>query len=412
MGNGNYPYLIDEVINASRGHYVALAEHLMGGYLKNALAHLGRHVPDPWKGGHAKDGFRLDAQFNETGKCFFNNNVWGHKSPMINFMQLCVYSGCVPSTGKYLEMVGQFLGLQRHDGKKGSKPLTEKELAEIRRKAEEQRLRFEKEQYEQLVKESQYNREKNVELWKDTIPLFIDGKPNPEAEEAFKYFDARGLGALREHPDALTPIRFCKALTYLEDNGSEYGKFPALVSKVQSSDGTGVTLHRTYICNGKKAPVEKPKKMTPADRRIKSQCRFIQIGGDVTDGILGIAEGIETALSCYLATGIPTYSAVCAQNLKTFEVPEDVHSVIVFADKDKSGTGEEAALALKEKLKKDGVLCTIVMPKPELPNGSKGIDWNDEYIRAGSNAFPKRSDIRKWIFARIRKAVALAMQPR
>ncbi|HAR79958.1 MAG TPA: hypothetical protein DCR21_03920 [Succinivibrionaceae bacterium] len=407
MGN-NYPYLIDEVINASRGHYVALAQHFMGQILAPALSHLGRHVPDPWRGGHAKDGFRLDAQFNETGKTFFNQNVWGHKSPMINFMQLCVYTGVAPSAGKYLEMVGEFLGLPRHDGKKGSKPLTEAEMAAIRQKAEEQRIAFEKAHYEQVLKESKLNREHNLTLWRQTIPLFIDGKPNPEAEEAFRYFDGRGLSKIRDYPEAFKVIRFHKSLKYLEDNGEEFGVFPALVTKVQSPDGTGVSLHRTYLFNGKKAPVDKPKKMTPADRTVPSACRYIQIGGDVTDGILGIAEGIETAISCFLATGIPTYSSVCAQNLKTFEAPANVHTVIVFADKDKSKTGEEAANVLKANMAKQGVICTVVLPKPDIPANSKGIDWNDEYRRAGEKAFPPRANILNWVYQRLRLMVKTA----
>ncbi|CNI82916.1 Uncharacterized protein conserved in bacteria [Yersinia pekkanenii] len=59
---------------------------------------------------------------------------------------------------------------------------------------------------------------------------------------------------------------------------------------------------------------------------------------------LGIAEGIETALSCYQVYGINTWSVINAGFMEKFRVPAGVKHLIIFADMDKhSATGQAAA---------------------------------------------------------------------
>ena len=73
--------------------------------------------------------------------------------------------------------------------------------------------------------------------------------------------------------------------------------------------------------------------------------------------VMGVAEGIETALSCFVASGcrLPVWSCVCANELRNFIPPRGVTDVVIFADRDCSGTGYRAAIDLKERLLATGV---------------------------------------------------------
>ncbi|MBO0217089.1 DNA primase, partial [Vibrio sp. Vb2880] len=85
--------------------------------------------------------------------------------------------------------------------------------------------------------------------------------------------------------------------------------------------GNLVTLHRTYLTkSGKKAKVECAKKMMPVPDGLSVTGGAVRLGMP-TEGVLGLAEGLETALSGFRATHIPTWSTVNATLLENFEVP-------------------------------------------------------------------------------------------
>lgn len=67
-------------------------------------------------------------------------------------------------------------------------------------------------------------------------------------------------------------------------------------------------------------------------------------------GLIGVAEGIETALSVRAATGLTCWSTVSAYGMSVFEPPEGVKIVLIWADKDRSETGAKAAKALMRRL--------------------------------------------------------------
>lgn len=381
----------DHVFAACRGRYVELLSHFFPGVTDLAVRKIGRGVPDPWRGSK-RDGFRLKRDFNESGLMFFNQNIWGVPNPCINFYKLMLLTGKARSAHDFFEVVGRYLGLPEYAGRE----LTSADRAEIARQQEEAARRqaaYRREAERRELEESARAREQNKALWAATVPLFKDGRPNPEAREVWMYFRVRGLAALaKADPKDLRSIRCAKALAYTD--GKEKKSFAAMVCHVQNGDGAGVALHRTWLLNGAKAPVESPKKLTHADHRLANKSRFIRIG-NVAEGVCGVAEGVETALSCFLATGIPVYSAVCSTLLKEFEPPAGTHTVVVFADKDASRTGGLAAAALKARLEPEGYQVFVVMPKSPIPQGSKGVDWNDELRAKGAKAFPTHEAILK-----------------
>jgi putative DNA primase/helicase len=89
---------------------------------------------------------------------------------------------------------------------------------------------------------------------------------------------------------------------------------------------------------------------------------------DVTDG-LGIAEGIETALTIVCAGWRPVWACGSAGAIEKFPILPGIESLTIFADADRAGMA--AATACQTRWVKAGFECRILAP-PEL-----GADWND-----------------------------------
>jgi putative DNA primase/helicase len=86
---------------------------------------------------------------------------------------------------------------------------------------------------------------------------------------------------------------------------------------------------------------------------------------------MGIAEGIETALSAHLLYDVPVWSALSAGGLTAFEPPSTCKSLLIFGDADGSYTGQASAYALAHKLAAKGLNVDVRLP-PEV-----GCDFND-----------------------------------
>jgi putative DNA primase/helicase len=174
-------------------------------------------------------------------------------------------------------------------------------------------------------------------------------------------------------------VRFHPALGYWTKNDRNEielaGRYPAMVALVTDAEGEPVTVHRTYLTpDGRKAPVSNPKKLMgyPGHRLVGGAIRLFAPGP-----VLGVAEGIETALAVRLRTGMPVWSAVSANLLERVEPPAETSLVVVWADRDQSGTGETAAMSLSDRLSRRGVSVAVHLPPGPIPAGAKGIDWAD-----------------------------------
>jgi putative DNA primase/helicase len=190
------------------------------------------------------------------------------------------------------------------------------------------------------------------------------------------YLSRRGLSSARLDGEV---VRFHPALCYWRRNDRNetelVGRFPAMVAMVTGADGMPVTVHRTYLtADGRKAPVLEPKKLMgyPGQRLVCGAIRLAAAGP-----VLGVAEGIETALAVHLRTGMPVWSAISAGLLARLEPPAGTSLVVVWADRDRSGTGEAAALTLLVRLLKSRISVAVHLPPGPIPAGAKGIDWAD-----------------------------------
>ena len=187
--------------------------------------------------------------------------------------------------------------------------------------------------------------EKLRRVWSESKPLMM-------GDEAMRYLAGRGL--MLNHPPA--GLRLHPALPYYEGT-LLVGKFPAMIARVVGTDGAGLTLHRTYLKDGHKAPVESAKKLMPGKPISGGAVRLSR-----TRPCLGIAEGVETAIAASLQFGVPVWSAISANGLEQWQPPAEVNHVMVFGDNDESATGQAAAWALAKRLVASGIKADVHIP--------------------------------------------------
>jgi putative DNA primase/helicase len=141
-------------------------------------------------------------------------------------------------------------------------------------------------------------------------------------------------------------------------DGATNQTFPVMVSVIRAPDGTGLTLHRTYLTlDGQKASVEPAKKMMPGKRLNGGAVRL-----SLVQEVLGLAEGIENALEACRRFSVPVWAATNAVLLEQFVPPEGVRKLIVFGDLDSSFTGQAAAYSLAKRLHREKYEVEVVLP--------------------------------------------------
>lgn len=202
-------------------------------------------------------------------------------------------------------------------------------------------------------------------LWHDAVSPEESG-----AAPMFRYFNNRGLTDL----NYISPmLKMAMAHGYYED-GKFVANYSAIVAPLLNPEGLCVAIHRTYITyEGFKAPVESPKKLFT--KGVDLQGSAIRLFNP--SETLGVCEGIETAMAVYHLTKMPVWACVSAALLKNVQIPSGVKKVVIWADKDLSGTGQDAADHLAKRLKQQGLEVQIRLPAAPLEDGQKSVDWLD-----------------------------------
>ncbi|PZP55880.1 MAG: hypothetical protein DI596_10955, partial [Azospira oryzae] len=315
----------EEIRPVARGRWgeilAALAPHLIP-----ALERKGRHMPCPVHGG--RDGYRVFKDVDETGGSVCNTcGVFPD-----GFATLMWANGWDFPTA--LRAVAGYLCVGTSTGRPARKVKPEPQKGE-----DDEKLR------------QALNR-----VWNESIPIM-----DRDAEPARLYLARRGISI--RPPET---IRFHPSLAYYDGDKKAAGGYPAIIAMVTGAQGNPVTIHRTYLTpDGKKAPVESPKKLMayPKDRRIVGGAiRLVEAGS-----VLAVAEGLETSLAVLEGTGLPVWCAVNAYLLEHLVPPESVRRVIVFADKDRAteqhprGHGQEAARRLVQRLWEMGIKASAIV---------------------------------------------------
>lgn len=202
-------------------------------------------------------------------------------------------------------------------------------------------------------------------IWDEAVPVTV-GDPVDH------YLRARGL-ELTTYPKVL---RFHPALGYFEKDAggksrkvTEYG---AMLACIQGPDGHAVSLHRTYLQDGQKAPLADAKKILSSGIN-GAAVRLVE----ATDE-LAVCEGIETGIAVHLATGKPVWSGLSAGNLERLYLPDSVRRVCIYADNDANAQfdGQAFAFALARRLKKEEGRTGPRQVQVFLPKQA-GSDWAD-----------------------------------
>jgi hypothetical protein len=163
-------------------------------------------------------------------------------------------------------------------------------------------------------------------LWRSTQPI-------TSADTAGKYLLNRccALPPLHSH------LRWHPSLKH--PSGYQGAALVALLTHAVTTKP--MSLHRTWVqANGKKADLDPPRLLLGGHTKAGTVCRLWP-DDEVTMG-LGIAEGIETALS--LAHGYtPVWAAIDAGNLSQLPYLHGIENLLIARDRDPAG--ERAATA-------------------------------------------------------------------
>jgi hypothetical protein len=186
-----------------------------------------------------------------------------------------------------------------------------------------------------------------LRIWREAQAL--------RASPAKAYLESRGIiaasPALRFHPQ--TPLGPKGRTRFL----------PAMIAAVSLDEGP-IAVHRTFLSGNAKAGFDKPKRalgtLSAAAVRLFAPA----------SGKLGLAEGIESAMSAYALTGIPVWATLGNERFGLVSVPESVTELHLFVDHDAGG--ELAASRGLAAHARDARTIQVRMPS------SRDTDWNDE----------------------------------
>lgn len=174
-------------------------------------------------------------------------------------------------------------------------------------------------------------------------------------------------------------LRYVPALRYHADHTLH----PGMIAVFSDANGKASTIHRTYLtADGKKAVLEPNRMFMAGNIPPGGAIRLSRPDEDITH--LGVAEGIETALSArQLFGGMPVWATTGAPLLKQWQPPPTAMDITIFSDNDDSFTGQAAAYALANRLtmeaQRDGIQRKITVRIPAI----SGTDFNDVLQQGG-----------------------------
>lgn len=182
------------------------------------------------------------------------------------------------------------------------------------------------------------------------------------------YLASRGLH-LPDDVRQADALRFHPACPFRLDDGSTV-RLPAMVAlmvNIVTNKPTGI--HRTALKPDGSGKAEMPDGTNPKKMLGRAKGAMVKLTDDsnVTNG-LGIAEGIEDALTVICAGWRPVWAALSAGGIANFPVLPGVECLTIFGDADP--TGLAAAQECQARWRAAGRECPIVLPPHD------GTDWN------------------------------------
>lgn len=204
--------------------------------------------------------------------------------------------------------------------------------------------------------------EKRRDILRDT---YAATQPIEPGDLAHRYLETRGVEELI-YPKAL---RFAPKM-----RDGDGGIRPAMVAMVGVyGEKKFASMHRTFLKpdGSGKAEMAAPRKLM-AGELPEGACVMLS---EYNGGPLGIAEGIETAMSASALYSLPVWAAINSTLMTKWQAPEGCEEVAIFADNDAKFGGQSAAYQLAHRLACKGIAVTVHVPE------MAGTDFNDIWKR-------------------------------
>jgi len=178
------------------------------------------------------------------------------------------------------------------------------------------------------------------------------------------YLEARGL-------EIAPGLDWHQGVSYFEAQSGSQSVWPAMLAPI-FRDGRFLTYHVTYLHRGHKAPVSAPRKILPGPPISGGACPLYRAGE-----VLGIAEGVETAIAAKMLHQIPVWAALNTALMGEFKWPSGTKKLVIFADHDRHMAGHAAAYKLAHRALVKGLDVEIKIPE------AQDSDWNDVLLKTG-----------------------------
>jgi putative DNA primase/helicase len=152
---------------------------------------------------------------------------------------------------------------------------------------------------------------------------------------------------------------------------ASYGQYTVMVARILNYAGQrAVNLHLTFLTpDGRKADIAPAKRMMKG--KLPDGCA-IRLGPE--RAVMGVAEGIETAISASIMFDMPVWACVNGMLLSKWIPPAIAEHVTIFGDNDANFTGQSKAYHLANRLEVQFRRKVTVSLPP-----MTGDDWNDHH---------------------------------
>ena len=184
--------------------------------------------------------------------------------------------------------------------------------------------------------------------------LWLLSDPLTGSDMVSKYLHSRRL--------VLTPHNIRINTSCYEPDSSK--RMTAMVARIQNPTSKPISLHRTYLENGSKAGIPAAKKIMPGTESLQGSAVRLFSSQEhlLWPGILGIAEGIETAIACTQYFRVATWACISSTLMPSWLPPGQIREIYVFGDNDANYAGQEAAYRLAHTLHRKGLIVKVMIP--------------------------------------------------
>jgi hypothetical protein len=184
---------------------------------------------------------------------------------------------------------------------------------------------------------------------------------------ADSYLRQRGILRASFHP----ALRFHPSCYYRDLEAGRTNSYPALIAAVTDRSGVITGVHRTWLdpAGDGKAKIDDPRRAL--GRLLGNAVRFrFPVQSPIS--VMAAGEGLESILSlAHVISGMPMVSALTANHLAAFRLPDGCQRLYIAADAD--AAGRHGIEGLSRRAQALGILPLVL--SPELGDFNEDLRW-------------------------------------